>query len=352
MVFETLRLVNRKPADAGNIPAPRTGPKSAECCRNWRPFEEPSMPSLRIRAPRALACALSAALLAGCASTPAAHDWQVVEGPAITIYTDGSVETATELYEELERFRSAATWFTNLQKANVGKVRIMAFKSGTDALPYMVNRESGAWASMTADGNLAATKLESKTKPIDRQTLKRDLVKMWMDHAGVRAPLWYREGLAELVSAFDVQPDAITIGGLPPFELQKYAELIADEKKGHAPGDLLSEVPGNYTVEDRARVWLAVHYLMVANTERQTALRDYFKAWTKGTPGVTAFTEAFGQPPAEFYRLEVARYGGRALAARQFNVQGKVPTPKTREASSEEIEKLTAEVDRAAQRLR
>jgi hypothetical protein len=310
------------------------------------------MLSLRPRARRALACALAAALLSSCASTPASDDWQVVEGPAITIYTDGNVESATGLYEELERFRSAATWFTNLQKANVGKVRIMAFKSGTDALPYMVNRESGAWASMTADGNLAATKLEGKAKAIDRQTLKRDLVKMWMDHAGVRAPLWYREGLAELVSAFDVQPEAITIGGLPPFELQTYAELIADEEKGHTAAELLSDKPGTYTLEDRARVWLAVHYLMVANTERQTALRDYFKAWTKGTPGVEAFTAAFGQPPAEFYRLEVARYGGRALAARQFNVQGKVATPKLREASKEEIEKLTAEVDRAAQRLR
>jgi len=306
----------------------------------------------RLRSHRALVSAFAVALLAGCASTPAGHDWRVVEGPAISIYTDGSLEAATGLYEELERFRAAAMWFTNLQKANVGKVRIMAFKSGTDALPYLIDKEVGAWASMTSDGNLAATKLEGKAKAIDRQTLKRDLVKMWMDHAGVRSPLWYREGLSELVSAFNVEEKTVTIGGLPPFELQQYAALIADEKKGHAPGELLSESPGRYTVEDRARVWLAVHYLMVANTERQTALRDYFRAWTKGTPSADAFAAAFGQPPAEFYRLEVARYGTRALAARQFNIEGKVPAPKAREASTEEIEKLTAEIDRAAQKLR
>jgi hypothetical protein len=295
---------------------------------------------------------LCASLLAGCATTPAGHDWQVVEGPAMAIYTDGSVETATELYVELERFRGAAAWFTNLQKANVGKVRIMAFKSGTDAIPYLVEKEIGAWASMTVDGNLAATKLEGKNKAGDRQTLKRDLVKMWMDHAGVRAPLWYREGLAELVSAFDVQEKSVTIGGLPPFELAQYAALIADEKKGHTPGDLLSETPGRYTVEDRARVWLAVHYLMVANTERQQALREYVRAWSKGTPSADAFAAAFGQPPAEFYRLEVGRYGTRALAARQFNIEGAIAAPKAREASSEEIEKLTEQVDRAVQRLR
>jgi hypothetical protein len=300
----------------------------------------------------ALACAVIASLAAGCASTPAGHDWQIVEGPAIAIYTDGSVEDATELYVELERFRGAAAWFTNLQKANVGKVRVMAFKSGTDAIPYLVDNEVGAWASMTVDGNLATTKLLGKNKAVDRQTLKRDLVKMWLDHAGVRAPLWYREGLGELVSAFVLEGSSVTIGGLPPVELTEYATLIADEKKGHVAGELLSETPVRYTLEDRARVWLAVHYLMVANTERQSALRDYFRAWAKGASSAEAFTAAFGQPPAEFYRLEVARYGTRALAARQFKIEGEVPAPKVREASSEEIEKLTEQVDRAVQRLR
>ncbi|HEY8122748.1 MAG TPA: hypothetical protein VII78_15605 [Myxococcota bacterium] len=310
------------------------------------------MPSLRQRARWAPVWILAAALPLGCASTPAGGDWQVVEGPAIAVYTDGSVESATALYGELERFRGATAWFTNLEKANVGKVRVMAFKSGTDALPYLVEKDVGAWASMSVDGNLAATKLESKTKLADRQALKRDLVKVWMDYAGVRAPLWYREGLAELISAFDVQEKTVTTGGLPPVELSTYAELIADEKKGHAPGELLSETPARYTLEDRARVWLAVHYLMVANTERQTALREYFRAWSKGTPSADAFHTAFGQTPADFYRLEVARYGTRALAARQYNVDGAVPEPKVREATTEEIEKLTAEVDRAVQRLR
>jgi hypothetical protein len=301
---------------------------------------------------RALLCALAAGLLTGCASTPAGRDWRVVEGPALAIYTDGNAEAASELYLELERFRAATIWFTNLQKGNVGKVRIMTFRSGTDALPYLVDSEIGAWASMTVDGNLAVAKLEGRNKPIDRQTLKRDLVKMWMDHAGVRAPLWYREGLAELVSAFDVQEGTVTIGGLPPLELAQYPDLIADEKKGHAPGDLLSESPGRYTLEDRARVWLAVHYLMVANTERQQALREYFRAWSKGTPSADAFADAFGQPPAEFYRLEVGRYGTRALAARQFNVEGKIDPPTVRDASKEEIERLTEQVDRAVRRLR
>ena len=309
-----------------------------------------SRPSLHARL--ALVVALTASWLTSCASTPSGRDWQVVEGPAISVYTDGDAEAATELYRELERFRSAAAWFTNLQKSNVGKVRIMAFRSGTDAIPYLVDKEIGAWASMTVDGNLAAAKLEGKNKLVDRQILKRDLVKMWMDHAGVRAPAWYREGLAELVSAFDVQEKTVTIGGLPPYELSQYATLIADEKKGHAPGDLLGEAPGRYTIEDRARVWLAVHYLMVANTERQQALRDYFRAWTKGGAGADAFSAAFGQTPAEFYRLEVARYGTRALAARQFNVEGKVDPPRVREASEEEITKLTEQVDRAVQRLR
>jgi hypothetical protein len=239
-----------------------------------------------------------------------------------------------------------------MQKANVGKVRVMAFKSGTDAIPYLIDKEIGAWASLTTDGNLAVAKLAGQNKQADHQILKRDLVKMWMDHAGVRAPTWYREGLAELISAFDIQETRVTIGGLPPVELTSYATLIADEEEGHAPGDLLSEVPARYTLEDRARVWLAVHYLMVANTERQGALREYFRAWSKGTPSAEAFASAFGQPPAEFYRLEVARYGGRALAARQYNVGGQIDPPSVREASSEEIEKLTEQVDRAVQKLR
>jgi hypothetical protein len=48
----------------------------------------------------------------------------------------------------------------------------------------------------------------------------------------------------------------------------------------------------------------------------------------------------------------VARYGTRSLAAHQYNIAGQVPAPKEREASSEEIEKLTEQIDRAAQKLR
>lgn len=310
------------------------------------------MSKLRRSAGWALLGAFALSVWTGCASTPAGHDWKAIEGPAIAVFTDGNVETATELYVDLERFRAATLWFTNLQKGNVGKVRIMAFRSGTDAIPYLVDKEAGGWASITVDGNLGATKLEGKNKAIDRQMLKRDLVKMWMDHAGVRSPQWYREGLAELISAFDVQEGSVTIGGLPPLELFEYAKLIADEKKGHPPGDLLSEQPGRYTIEDRARVWLAVHYLMVANVERQNALRAYFRAWSKGSSSADAFVAAFGQPPAEFYRLEVSRYGTRQLAARQFNVEGKVTPPTVRDVPSEEIEKLTQQVDHAVQKLR
>jgi hypothetical protein len=298
-----------------------------------------------------MATALAAAV--GCASTPAGDDWTVLEGEALVVYSDGSAEDAAAFYHEIERFRGAARWFTNLSKRKTTtKTRLMVFKSSTDAQPYLVEKEIGAWASVTATGNLGVAKLEGKAKEIDRQTLKRDLVTLWLDDAGVRAPAWYREGLAELISAFTIEGNHVTVGGLPPVELSTYLELIADEKKGHAPGALLGEEPARYTIEDRARVWLAVHYLMVANTERQEALRKYFQAWSKGATSADAFQAAFGLPPADFYRLEVGRYGARQLAARQFTVELASAEPRVREASKEEIEKLTEEVDRAVQRLR
>ena len=295
---------------------------------------------------------VAAGLLTGCASSPVGGDWKALEGANFTLYTDGDLEETKALYRELDEFRVAMTWFTNLQKARLGKVRLMVFKSGTDALPYLIDKEIGAWATVTTTGNLGVAKLAGQTKPIDRQTLKRDLVKLWMDDARVRSPNWYREGLAELVSAFTIQGNTVTIGGLPPIELSQYATLIADEKKGRQPGALLSDEPGRFTTEDRARVWLVTHYLMVANRERQNALTTYFRAWARGTPSADAFTAAFGQTPAEFYRLEVARYGTRALAARAYTLEGKPSEPRVRAVSGEELEQLVAEVDRAVQRLR
>ena len=301
----------------------------------------------------ALALVAGVAALSGCASTPAKHDWRAIEGPALVIYTDGNLESARSYYDDLERFRAAMRWYTSLTKTPVkAKTRIMLFKSSTDALPYLIKKEVGAWASVTATGNLAVTKLEGKEKQSDRQTLKRDLVKLWLDDARVRTPTWYKEGLAELVSAFVVGEDSVTVGGLPPIDLAKYPELIADAKKGHAAAALLSEEPVRYELEDRARVWLTVHYLMVANKERQADLRNYFHAWSQGTPSADAFKAAFGQDPAEFFRLEVSRYGTRQLPAHQFGLAGTVPEPNVREASRDEIEKLTAEVERAVGRLR
>ncbi len=303
-------------------------------------------------ASRAVGLLLGIAALAGCASAPTSREWLVVEGPGLAVYCDGDLDQARAFYEEVERFRAAMRWFTNLTKAAQAKTRIMLFSRATDALPYQISKEIGAWATVTPTGNLAIAKLEGKTKEIDRQTLKRDLVRLWIEDSGVRTPTWYKEGLAELISAFTIEGDAVTVGGLPPVELATYAELIADEKKGHPPAALLGDEPARYELQDRARVWLTVHYLMVANQERREDLRKYFQVWSKGTAGADAFATAFGQPPGEFFRLEVGRYGARQLAARQFRMEGAIPEPKIREASDEEVEKLVAEVERAVQRLR
>jgi hypothetical protein len=211
----------------------------------------------------------------------------------------------------------------------------------------------GAWASVTASGNLAVAKLEARQHDLDEQTLRRDLVLLMLQDAQMRTPRWYAEGLAELVSAFDIADDGVTVGNIP-LALQGFDKLIADEKKGHAPGALLGDEPiSSYTVEDRARVWLTVHYLMVGGDERKEALQAYFRAWLKGASSPEAFKTSFGQTPEDFFRLEVSRYGTRSLRLGKFSPQLAVDAnPTVRDASRDEIEKLTTEVERAAQRLR
>ncbi len=289
----------------------------------------------------------------GCASTPAKRDWRVIEGHSFVIYTDADAEDGRAFYDRLESFRAAVRWYTGLRREASAKTRVMLFKSSAAALPYLVSKDAGGWASVTASGNLAVAKLEGRQKQLDEQTVRRDLVLLMLQDAQMRTPRWYAEGLAELASAFDIQDDGVTVGNIP-VALAGFDALIADEKKGHTPGALLGEEPiSKYTVEDRARVWLTVHYLMVGGDERKEALQGYFRVWLKGTPSPEAFKSAFGQSPEDFFRLEVSRYGTRSLRLGKFSPQLAVDAnPSVRDASQDEIEQLTNEVEHAAQRMR
>jgi tetratricopeptide (TPR) repeat protein len=107
-------------------------------------------------------------------------------------------------------------------------------------------------------------------------------------------PGWYSEGFAEFASTMRINPDAAVIGY--PAQHRAYGLLDGQRFSAEQMFDpaLRSQLKSGEQVDAfYGRGWLMTHYVSF-NPTRAGQFSDYMRAINKGTPGVAAARQAFG----------------------------------------------------------
>jgi hypothetical protein len=286
---------------------------------------------------RSAAVAIAAMLLA-CGTPPERNPWQVVENDHFVFYGQPGEAEVRATFLALERFRAAVEAGVGIRPPRKPRLRVVLFASSRAAGGILEGGWAGGFAANLGDGDVVVTSLA-------RPRLERLYVEAILSG---RAPYWYAQGMADLLSTLRVHDGNVTIG-LPPRGYAKARPRAqVEEEAEESKAGKQDEITGRMLVTDegfkpgapkrRRDYWMLVHFLLLASQERAEGLREYLRLWQLGVASPEAFENAIGRSAEDLYREEVARYAERGFKARSFPLVGYAPDVDARARPAEAAE--------------
>ena len=149
-------------------------------------------------------------------------------------------------------------------------------------------------------------------------TIRHEYHHVYFDRTSPWAPLWLREGLAEMWAPGAPDGKTIEIGRIDPFAVRR----LRQRREPLLPLSLLMKIDTQspeYRTHDRARVFymestLLTHFLLFEEPDGETKLRRFGAALLKGATSEDAAAQVFGDFPA----LE-KRFRNYALKREKFS---------------------------------
>jgi tetratricopeptide (TPR) repeat protein len=298
------------------------------------------------------------------AASAAEPRWIRIQSPNFELYSTASEKTARETLEQFEQVRA---FFLNTLPTKDQKplpVRIVAFNSLKEYEPYRANEFATAYYH---PGSERDTIVMSHGGSENFPTAIHEYVHLVMQHAGVNAPPWLNEGLAEFYSTLRQLGSKVVVGEVIPGRL---AELQTTK---WVPLSVILAADGSspyYNEKNKAgslydEGWALTHMLSL-RSEYRPKWNKFVAAVLNGKASVDALPEVYGMPLSAIEqdlqtyvrgnrflagtfdaRLEKVNQPFAAEAAPTFDVQlmllDLTERPGKEQQTEEQIKKLSAE---------
>lgn len=156
---------------------------------------------------------LCAAFLSACLLVPAAASdgprWLLIQSPNFEVFTTAGERSGRDLSRRFEQIRSFFIGTLGFAPKAGPPVRIVVFRSGKEFAPYAPN-ESASAAYLGAEDRdyIVMTNAAGRRFAV----ALHEYTHLFLKHTGVKAPLWFNEGLAELYSSLKPVASKIQVG--------------------------------------------------------------------------------------------------------------------------------------------
>jgi len=225
-----------------------------------------------------------------------AADWFAYQSDSFTVYSDLPEEDVAGALENFELFRYVALQTLALPDVpEHERLRIVMFGNELDFQLFQPAANVGGFFYHAVHGPRMLIGPQ-RGAGANQQTLFHEYVHYLMNrHSDVNYPMWYSEGLAQLLetTSFD---DSTVVVGTPPLIFEqvkavfpKYRPLrvknLIDLKQRENPTDF-------YTT-----AWLMVHYLLlgsVGDATRMEQTADFLLRYDAGEDPLEAFDRSYG----------------------------------------------------------
>ncbi|TGD71796.1 DUF1570 domain-containing protein [Mangrovimicrobium sediminis] len=275
-----------------------------------------------------LAAAACVALLLFGPLPAQARDWTAYTSEHFTVYSDRRASRVEPMLREFEAFRTLVLMLVGAtDRSEHARVTIIMFDSRGEYRDVAPPNSAGFYAE-TLNGPYMVT--GPGTRGIQQSHILHHeyvhyLVRELLPE--VMHPQWYREGLAEYLSASEFSRGEIILGAIPEVR----ARTLQYEEFGALPvAEVLAPDPERMaSPRHRSRfyayAWLLTHYLQTTSlTEGPLLMRQlnaYLSRYAQGEESITAFEASFGMSTDEM-DATLARYRKQ----RRFNVV-RIPQP-------------------------
>jgi hypothetical protein len=251
-------------------------------------------------------------LLTG-ASSAADPRWIRIQSPNFEMYSTGSESNARDTLRQFEQVRAFFVGTLPTKDEKPLPVRIIAFNSLKEYEPYRLNQFATAYYYPGAERDMIVMShggIENFPVAI------HEYVHLVMQHAGVTAPPWLDEGLAEFYSTLHQLGSKVVIGDIIP------ARLAEIRREKWVPLSVILAADRDspyYNEKNKAgslynEGWALTHMLSLSGEYRPQWSR-FVRAILDGQDSADALTATYGKPLAAI-EADLQNYvrGNRFLA--------------------------------------
>lgn len=241
-------------------------------------------------------------LLTGCAVHSYALDqqWLRISTPHFEMYTTNSEQQALAELRMFEQVRDFFLHTAGAESVAGNPVRIIAFSSRQEYLPYSPNASAFAYYEQARNGDYIV--LED-IAPEHRAAALHEYAHLVLTHEGLKLPVWLSEGLADLYSTLTFQGNCATVGAPLP------GRMYALGTRRWLPLDTLfaaGQSSPEYNNRQLASIfyaesWALVHMLRFGDGYAPR-FGSFLGAIMGGDSAPDALESAFGKTPQEVYR--------------------------------------------------
>lgn len=254
--------------------------------------------------------------------------WTEYTSHNFVVYSDRKPAEARRMLVDFERFREAALTLMGLPAvAENERTQIFLFNRPRDYREIQPDRATAGYFRDTWQGPRMVVGAETGLADAGLVLFHEYVHYLMRTRSQIRYPLWYEEGLADLLSASLLETKGMVVGLVHPWRRKDIdRDGLLSVLDLHTPQD---SGDSRYWSRYYASAWVLMHYLQLGHLNGQSdyraGLAAYISALNRGDDIPLAMQHHLGIAPGEIdialkayvekriwtgYRLEVRHYAG------------------------------------------
>lgn len=223
-----------------------------------------------------------------------AKDWTKLTSENFELYTTASEGAGKRAIEYFERVRAFFVDAIGMRPISVNKVRLVAFSSEKEYKPYQPTEFSFAYYLPTADRDYII--LQSIRENLFEVAV-HEYVHLLVKHSGMKVPVWFNEGIADLYSNLKPVAGTIQVGHIPSSgraqSLSRYKWLPLEKLFAVNHGS------PEYNEKDRATIfyaqsWALTHMILLSQ-DYNTRSGAFIAELAAGKPAAEVLQSVYGK---------------------------------------------------------
>jgi tetratricopeptide (TPR) repeat protein len=244
------------------------------------------------------------------------NQWLRVTTPHFEMYTTANEKAGRDAALYFEQVRGFFLKVSPLKMQSDSPVRIIAFGSRDQYLPYTRQVQSSAYYAPGARRDYIVM---SDLSPESYKVAVHEYMHLVVRHSGLRIPLWLNEGWADVYSTLKPVKDGVAVGDLIPGRLQP---LAAGQLFDFNSLTAINSTSAVYNEADRTGLfygesWALVHMLFLS-PEYKDNFGKFVMALHRGSSAAEACEIAFGKPAAGVFDDFLKYFGRKKLVGVVF----------------------------------